>query len=67
MSNNKKEAVCNFCNEGFLHWEKVYGGWKLLTPEGSVHKCQAYDKSKKDQKSDSYQNNYNNGNYKKRY
>ena len=59
----KKQAFCSFCNEGFLHWEKLPEGWKLLTPEGNVHKCQTYDN--KNSKSDYYQQNYDNK-YKKR-
>jgi hypothetical protein len=63
MNTNKKEATCIFCKERFLHWEKLPEGWKLLTPEGNVHRCQTSSNSKKSN-SDYYQNNYNN---KKKY
>jgi hypothetical protein len=63
MFNKKKNVSCNFCGEISLRWEKLPEGWKLVTPEGNVHKCQTQSKPR----SDDYPRQYNNhSDYKKK-
>jgi hypothetical protein len=43
----KKNINCNRCGAMDLHWEQDLNGWRLFTPEGTLHQCYAADNEKK--------------------
>ena len=42
----KDDISCSRCGAMNLHWENTGVGWRLFTPEGTMHACYNSDKDK---------------------
>jgi len=38
---------CRYCGAPGLHWEQIYGSWRLCNDQNKPHTCEAYKKHAK--------------------